>query len=381
MNERRIKTQIMLHYKFFSALLHNITFKKSTEVPTAGINKVGTLFYNEEFMDKHTEKEQIFIILHEILHAAFAHPSRIFQMRREYWQIGNIAGDYLVNEVIVGFGLTPPKGLLFNKEYSVDKYTLEELVKELLKNAVQVTINLLGMDCQNNADGADKKAPSNGQDTEAEKKFEQKMKQSLITATEIAKKAGNLPGSIERALKELLQPATNWKRELQDWFNVKIKSERSWHRPNRRFIRESAYLPTKYFLGCGHIGIGVDVSGSIQQKDLDLFGSELNYIFSTCKPTKITVVYFDSEVRKIDTYDELPITLTACGGGGTDFAACFDKFTELATLDEQGLQGVVFMSDGYCSWPEEPNYPVVMLSTTRKTMPFGKTVYVDTTKE
>ena len=374
MNERRMRTQIMLHWKFFGALLHNINMVSTTQVPTAAINKVGTLYYNPAFMDLHTEKEQIFIICHEILHAAFGHTTRIFQMRKPYWQVGNMAGDYLVNEVLAAFGLPMPKGLLYNKEYNVDTYTLEELTRKLLEDAVEVTIQIgLEGDCKDGTEGPDGKP----QGTKEEKKFEQKIKQALITATAMAKKQGNLPGSLERSISELIKPKQNWRRELQDWFNVKIKTERSWHRPNRRFVFSGRYQPTKSSLGCGHIGIGVDVSGSIGQKELDTFSSELNYIFSTCHPQKITVVYFDSEVRKVDEYDELPIKLTACGGGGTEFPACFKQFESLS----DPIQGMVFMSDGYGTWPIEPPYPTVMLSTTREKMPFGKTLYVDMTQE
>lgn len=368
MNERRIRTQIMLHWRFFGALLHNINIIASDQIPTAAINKVGTLLYNPSFMDNYTEKEQLFIICHEILHAAFGHVFRIFQMRQELWQVGNIAGDYLVNEVLVAFGLPMPKGLLYNKNYNVDKYTLEELVKELLKNAQPQQCSVIGFDCKNDGEA---------KGTEAEKKFEQKMKQALIIATEMAKKQGNLPGSLERACQDLITPKQNWRRELQDWFNVKIRTERSWHRPNRRFIPHNHYLPTKSSYGCGHIGIGVDVSGSIGQSDLDIFSSELNYIFSTCNPQKISVVYFDSDIRKTEEYNELPIKLTTCGGGGTEFPACFNKFESL----DDPIQGMVFMSDGYGTWPKEPTFPTVMLSTTRVEMPFGKTLYVDMTNE
>lgn len=373
-NERRIRTQIMLHHKFFGPLLHNIKFVESTDIPTAGINKWGVMMWNRTFMESLTEKEQIAVVCHEILHAAFGHVTRIFQMRRDLWQLGNIAGDYLVNEVIKSFMMQLPQGALYNKEYTVDKYTLEELVKKLLESSTKIEIPVLGFDVQE----AQGKEGQDGQgSTEEAKKFEQKMKQSLITAVEVTKKAGKLPGSLERAMGEILKPKTNWRRELQEWFNVRIKSERSWHRPNRRFLRQGLYLPTKVGLGCGHIGIGVDVSGSIGQEDLNIFGSELNYLFQTCKPTKVTVVYFDSDIRKVEEHNELPIKLTACGGGGTNFHACFSKFESLDTP----IEGMVFMSDGYDSWPEEPSYPVVMLSTTREVMPFGKTVFVDMTNE
>lgn len=375
MNLQRIKTQIMLHWKFFGVLLHNFNFKVDNNQPTAYVTPTGTIAYNESFMDSLPEKEQIFVILHEILHAAFGHTTRIFKMNRDIWPVANMAGDYLVNEVLNGFNLPRPNGCLFDKKYTVDTYTLEDVTRELLKTCKTVKIPVLGFDVQQDADNDSKeKQESNTQEA---KKFEQKMKQGLVAATEIAKAQGKLPGSLERAMGELIKPKTNWRRELHDWFNVRVKTKRSYARPNRRLIKDELYIPTKNNLGCGHIGIGVDVSGSIGQKELDIFGSELNYLFTSCIPRKITIVYFDGHLQKVETYDKLPIKLTACGGGGTKFHVCFDHFN---TLDEP-ITGMVFMSDGYGTWPKEPKYPVVMLSTTKETMPFGKTIHVEMLNE
>lgn len=375
MNERRIKTQIMLYFKFFGSLLHNINIMVDNTQPTASISRTGELRYNEQFMDSLPEKQQIFIICHEILHAAFGHTTRIFQLNKDLRFLGNVAGDYLVNEILVEFGMSMPKGCLYDKKYTVDKYTLEDVVRELLKNCKIVEIPVLGADVQQgNGSGDQDQQEAN---TQAAKKFEQKMKQALVAATEIAKKQGKLPASLDRAMNELLKPKTNWRRELHDWFNVRIKTKRSYSRPNRRLIKDGLYVPTKNNLGCGHIGIGVDVSGSIGQKELDLFGSELNYLFESCSPRKITVVYFDRKVQKVDTYDELPIKLVACGGGGTEFPACFNHFNKL----EDNLDGMVFMSDGYGTWPNAPDYPVVMLSTTKEVCPFGKTIHVEILNE
>lgn len=375
MNERRIKTQIMLYWKFFGALLHNINMRVDNNQPTAYIDPHGNLGYNEQFMDTMTEKEQIFIICHEILHAAFGHTTRIFKLNKDLWMLGNVAGDYLVNEVLVAFGLSMPQGCLYDKKYTVDKYTLEDVIRELLKTCKITKIPVLGSDVQqgnSSGDKAEAKEPD-----QAAKKFEQKMKQALVAAADIAKKQGKLPNSLDRAVNDLIKPKTNWRRELHDWFNVRIKTKRSWTRANRRFMQYGLYLPTQNNLGCGHIGIGVDVSGSIGQKELDLFGSELNYLFQCCSPRRVTVAYFDTRIQRTMTYDELPIKLSTCGGGGTEFPVCFDHFSKL----EDPIDGMVFMSDGYGTFPNQPDYPTVMLSTTNIVMPWGKTIPVELLNE
>jgi predicted metal-dependent peptidase len=380
MNLQRLKTQLILHFPFFGALLHNFKFVVTPDVPTAAIDRVGNVYFNEEFMDKHTEAEQLFILCHEVMHGAFLHAARIGEMQKQYHMLGNIAADFLVNYPLKEMGLTPPKGALLDSKYTPDKWTVESLVKELMEDAKKMEAAFAASGTGQDIDSEGKGGKEgNEKDGEGEKTFEQNVKQSLQAAIMSSKEAGNMSASLQRMIEDLLKPKVNWRTELYDWFNVKIRGERHWHKPNKRSSWRGIYNPIKETVGCGHIGIAVDVSGSIGEHELQVFMSELNYIFETCKPSKVTVAYFHDCIAKVEVFTEMPIKLSTPGGGGTNFASAFNYFNDDV---EEEIQGLVFMTDTYGTWPEEPLYSTVILSTTENvTTPFGTLVYADMSKE
>jgi len=90
------------------------------------------------------------------------------------------------------------------------------------------------------------------------------------------------------------------------------------------------------------------------------------------RPERVHVLYFDSEVQKVETYEAgQPVHLNPVGGGGTDFGPCFEW------LDDHGIlpQTLVFLTDLYGSFPESaPTYPVLWASTGSKNTPFGAVI-------
>jgi len=68
-----------------------------------------------------------------------------------------------------------------------------------------------------------------------------------------------------------------------------------------------------------------------------------------------------------------PIRLEPRGGGGTDFRPVF------AWVDENHIQPVclIYLTDLCCySYPEPPDYPVLWVTDSRRTAPFGETVRI-----
>jgi predicted metal-dependent peptidase len=379
----RIKVKIMKDYPFFGALLHTVKWVETKAIPTAAIDGDNRILINPDYFSKLTEGEQIAGGCHEILHGCFLHHPRIMKYRTNEDKIlGNHAADYLINFMIKDCGLPLNPNWLYNEEYSPDKYSLETLFDKLKKdNYDKHKQQAQGRDGEGNpqqgqglgaGDDISPEGKPMSQKEQREREVERKLQ--IASAMAIAKKRGQLPASIERFCTEILKPKQNWKEELREWFNVKIKDVTTWNRPNRRFAWQGKFLPTKYSEGCGHIGVAIDVSGSISAYELAVFESELNHIFELCKPTKVTVVYFDTNLHGPTEFEELPIRLKAVGGGGTSFNVAFDYFNNKCSE----ITGLVFMTDMYGEWPKEPKYPVCVLSTTPKLVaPYGKTIHGD----
>jgi predicted metal-dependent peptidase len=116
----------------------------------------------------------------------------------------------------------------------------------------------------------------------------------------------------------------------------------------------------------------VDCSGSIDQHTVNQFAAEITRVKEDLMPSRIHVLYFDSEVSHVESYgpdDELDIK--PHGGGGTDFAPVFTK------IIEEGIEpvAIVFLTDLCCySFGEQPDAPVLWVTTDPGKAPFGDVV-------
>jgi predicted metal-dependent peptidase len=172
----------------------------------------------------------------------------------------------------------------------------------------------------------------------------------------------HLPDSIARMVEEIINPKIDWREALRRFVSALARDDYSWTPPNRRYIHQGLYLPSLRSEKLGDIVVAVDTSGSISPKDLDQFGAELTAIMEEHPGTEAHVVYCDTAIRGTAhvTSDDLPLTLEARGGGGTDFRPPF------AWVEEQNINPValVYLTDMECSrFPDAPTYPVLWVRT------------------
>jgi predicted metal-dependent peptidase len=138
-------------------------------------------------------------------------------------------------------------------------------------------------------------------------------------------------------------------------------------------------MPSYTGFNAGHIVVAVDTSGSISEKELTVFLSELQQILDMSKPIRCTVLAIDADVHDVtelmpddSLIDNMP---PLKGGGGTSFVPAFEWCTregiEPATL--------IYFTDMYGSFPGEvPEYPVIWCSTSKsRPAPFGETIDID----
>jgi predicted metal-dependent peptidase len=190
-----------------------------------------------------------------------------------------------------------------------------------------------------------------------------------------AKACGRLPAGVERPLERARESRQDWRSVLRDFISAVDPSDYAWTPPNRRFVASGLYLPSVVRTGVGEIVIVVDTSGSIGSEELQQFAGEITAIVSDARPERIHVVYADAAVQGVEEFEAgHEIALRPQGGGGTDFRPAFEW------VEQQGLapKCLLYLTDLCCrSYPDEPSYPVLWVTDSPGTAPFGETLRIE----
>jgi predicted metal-dependent peptidase len=198
----------------------------------------------------------------------------------------------------------------------------------------------------------------------------------VIQAAQIAKNVGKLPLGIERIVDQITHPAIQWQDVLRQRIQQIIdRNDYSWRRPNRRYISQGIYLPEIRSEKLPAGALLWDTSGSMDnQNDRAMIAAECANIIDECRPEKLYVLYWDTELHGCDEFEPNDkIEFHPVGGGGTDFSGVFDY------MEKEGIDPAFFIgiTDMYAMFPDkEPDYPVIWASTTDRPAPFGEVVRV-----
>ena len=191
-----------------------------------------------------------------------------------------------------------------------------------------------------------------------------------------AKSCGHEASSLERPLRESRESTQDWRAILREFIAAVGPSDYRWSPPHRRYIASGLYLPSIERRGVGPVVIAVDTSGSIGTEELEQFAGEISAIAEEAQPEAIHVVYCDAAVQSSQEFcSSEQIWLAPNGGGGTDFRPVF-TWVEQNELNPVCL---IYLTDLCChSFPEPPNYPVLWVTDSRRTAPFGETMRIFT---
>lgn len=349
------------------------TFTKM--VPTAGTDG-SNLLINPEFFFKKTLQERVFIVAHEICHAIFDHCGQLhmFKLRgkvvtpkgKSYafsQEIMNVAMDLVINDMLIESGVGKfVQGGLHDKAYGVHTDSVIDVYEKVFKEAEKNGKSGgkggpagQGFDVHLAPGATNGKDPSQAQSDRSEVEWNT----AVASAAASARAQGKLPAALERFFGQMLEPTVSWEEKIQAFFARKVGSGGyDWRRPDRQLIVRDIYAPGRSGYGAGHIIVGVDTSGSIGQAELDRFFGEMRGIIGDVRPEKLSLVWCDAKVHKVDEiYEAEDLNgLKPHGGGGTDFRPVFD-WIEKHAPDADCL---VYLTDGYGSFPsQEPKYPVL----------------------
>lgn len=355
----KAKTALVLEHPFVGTIALNMPFVFDEDIPTAATNGKRIKF-NPEFVNSLTDEELKFLVAHECFHPMLEHNFRRGERQHRRW---NMAADYVINKLLIddNIGRMPKVGLHDPAIYNAGGGTSEGIYNILPE--------------QDEGDGADGLLDNceDGEGSPAEQAQTQaEWKVKVAQAAQAAKMMGKMSANLQRLVDEVLRPKVDW-RDVMQRFLVRCRDDsRTFSRPSRRFITQGMYLPSTTGERMGEVVFAVDCSGSISQHIINQFAAEIGKVKDDLCPQRIHVLYFDSEVSHVESYGpDDALDIKPHGGGGTDFAPVFEKIEQ---LDIHPV-AIVFLTDLCCSsFGNEPDVPVLWVSTESGTAPFGEIV-------
>ena len=393
---------LLLRHPFFGNMATRLRIMAADEwLPTAAVDG-RNLYYNTQFFNAMNNKEIEFVIAHEILHCVFDHLGRRDDRNPLLY---NIASDYKVNNTLVRDRIGEvPKIVDCFQDFKYESYTSEEIYDELFEQAKKDGEEFLkqlgemldehldpesgdgdedgdaGEEKDANGNSVSKKKPKYSK--EEIKKIKDEIKENVLSSAQAAG-AGNVPGEVERYIKELTEPKLNWREILQQQIQSVIKSDYTFMRPSRKAWHTGAVLPGMNNDETIDICIALDMSGSIGDAQAKDFLGEVKGIMEQYKDYKITVWCFDTNVYNEQEFTadggEDLLDYEIMGGGGTDFMVNWTYMKENDIVPKKFLM----FTDGYAwdSWGEDDYCDTVFLIHSHHDKniqaPFGTTVRYD----
>ena len=381
---------LLLRHPFFGNLATRLKLVDASDwCPTLATDG-RTFYYNVGFVDKLTPKQAEFGFAHEVLHNVFDHMGR--RDSRDP-TLSNIAADYAVNQILKDerIGEVPDWIKIF-QDNKYRGWSYEQIYDDVYERAEKIDMATLGELLDEHLDGeGDGEGEGEGDDgpdgngkgrpklsAEDKKKIRDEIKEAMVSAAQAAG-AGKIPAGVARMISDFTEPKMDWRELLRMNIQSILKSNFSFTRPNRKSQMSGAILPGMMNDETVDVCCGIDMSGSISDKQAKDFISEVKGIMDEYVDFKLKLWCFDTDVYNYaeftaDNASDI-LSYEVKGGGGTDFEANFEFMKE---NDIEPKRFIMF-TDGYpCgSWgPEEYCETLFIIHGNDSIVaPYGQTAY------
>lgn len=377
---------ISLDMPFFGGFL-----LKMEILPEPGIQTFATdgkvILFNPLFAAQLTPYGNRFALVHEVYHVMLKHHLREDKLYdHEKW---NEAGDYVIHCLMKADGMAILDWVLYDPQF--DNLTTEQVYKRLPDKPQTKGNGGSGTSSGEkpmsggsigevrplkNEDGS---PLSDGDKAREGHEIDVQIAQAMNQAK--AKGEGILSGAQARFCNDILDSKVPWLTELRMYLEEYARDDFNFSMPNRRYVSYGLYLPSLKSESMPDMIFYVDTSGSVSNKELQQYMSEVAAILQIFE-VNIWVVYVDSSFKGAQEFNSREFwnikEFKPQGGGGTNFEPGF-KWVE-----EQGIEPAVavYLTDLDCSqYPEEPDYPVIWCCTEPvyfdREVPFGKKILVE----
>jgi predicted metal-dependent peptidase len=375
------------HHPFYGTIFSKFIKRIRFDIPVAAVTfEKGhpVLLINPIGFGSYSRKEQIFILIHEMLHIVNQHHLR---GRGKDPAIFNIAADISINQMIESSIAYRPNDCLMPHHFdlepnlSTEEYYNQliardepiELPKELQNSLLSDIVEGDGSEGGDGQGQGQGKQPGDGQGGgKGDKgtpdfgklhpnwKEVQAMGDDLVKGLTkglvqeaMIKNAGNIPGELKEAIEALFEPQVEWDRVLRSFTTslLSTKSRSTWSRPNRRMGSVKMGRLRKKEL---NLLVAIDTSGSLSTNELTLFLSEIKGIRDQTE-ANITIVQCDTNIRSVQKFNEIDIdNFEVFGRGGTSLIPPFELVSDRERDGHQlseSIDGVIYLTDGYGEAP------------------------------
>lgn len=412
----KAKARLLMDHPFFATLLLRTQVVVTDAIPLAATDG-DHIYYNPDFLEICTVEDVMCVLAHEVGHDSLLHSIRLGARNADVW---NQACDHAINLMLIDQGFKCPKsvpgGWLADPKFK--GMSADRIYDELRREQQSQPKSGQGKpgkgqpgqgdpsqgnqpgDQQGDdpSDGSGKPQPGKGgnrpsdqnasggkpgpkqegrdwlhgdvlptkaADPAQQAAAEQRAKQRVAAAANMARMAGKLKGELARMVDDMLEAKVHWTEVLREHMTEVVRSRDNWARRNRRY--SSIYLPSRRERKMGPIIFIPDTSGSMMGDDMEKICSEIAHCSMQTQPEHIRVVWADAAVQGEQVFDPNTFSYKALdpkGGGGTDMRV------PLKHVEKYQPQVVVLMTDGYTPWPSNPcPFPVICICTTEKKCP------------
>jgi len=334
--------RLLMQEPFFAALSRRIDKRESMDIPTAGVRVSDDgqyeMLYNPEFFESMTEKQRLGVLKHELYHLIFGHCSDRLP-EGKMTKTWNVATDLAINSHIADelpeLALVPGRG---NYEGWESHKSAEWYFKKLKDEGH-------GEDGEGEeGEGGDDSFDDHsgwGEGTTESAIAKERMKETIKKAVQEAQESnswGSVSADMRKKIAATVESVVDWKKVLRAFVKRSQRADKqsSIKKINKRY----PYMhPGKKTSRLAQVAISIDQSGSVSDRMLEAFYSELDKL---AQIATFTVVPFDTTVVEDKVYQWRKgerRSKERVAQGGT----CFDAPTKW--VNERNFDGHIVLTD------------------------------------
>lgn len=406
------KAMLLMRFPFFGYIVSRLNISRDDKVGTFAIDSHCNVSYNHKFLQLLSDENLLAVLAHEALHAVFMHFTHFSKDINH--TIMNLAMDIEINDILVNLekmglhtsnildfdgsakqntqhkitGFAPDKNGDFivickKKKHTIkcrNKSSIEiydelyDILKDIIKEPKRICVPIPdGKDGANNnnansSNGGDTPSSNNikgfdehnfGELSDSEKLEETTQWGEILIGADVYQESINPEkkrspnGSwYQRYIDKILKPQVDWRAVLRKHLIELIPFNYTYNIPAKKSYAINVYEPKILRKPLG-VTVCIDVSGSISDKELQTFLSEVVGVAKSAPEIAIRRLYWstivDEKNDQVFTRKDLSKLFTPAKNihstGGTEISCVQEYLKQHRNRNTENL--VIYLTDGY----------------------------------